>query len=341
MPNLHSILIVEDDSLFALKLQGMVEDLGEYRVVGRVNSAQRAIASARQLRPSIILMDIQLKGSTNGIQAAEYIWNELRIPFVFITQYFDGEVLRQCAASNAHGFLVKPVRKIQLRASLRIALNRHLATNNDSAHAKIFVSYAHRDNESPDPKECWLNRFLEHLEPVNAKQFCVWSDRDIEVGDNWHAKVQQQANNCDAAVLLISSSFLASKYIRNSELPALLKGAQDGGRMVIPIIVRPCLFEETEFRFPDPRSGPEVLTLACFQSANAPERALVGLTLFEQDKVLLSVAKRLLAYVRGRSTSRNPLGRNDSKITTKRSKDRNSSAVKKSVAVTIGSRPAR
>jgi hypothetical protein len=74
-----------------------------------------------------------------------------------------------------------------------------------------------------------------------------------------------------AAVLLVSPAFLASKYVRSSELPVLLKNAKENNVRIIPIILRPCLFAETEYKYPDPRTGPERFTLASIQAAGSPK----------------------------------------------------------------------
>jgi len=87
----------------------------------------------------------------------------------------------------------------------------------------VFVCYAHTDNESSDPSKRWLDRLLEQLAPLAFQdQVCAWSDKDIETGQDWHDTIQQTLENTKAAVLLVSPAFLASTYIRNSELPVLL-----------------------------------------------------------------------------------------------------------------------
>ncbi len=163
---------------------------------------------------------------------------------------------------------------------------------------RIFICYAHKDNESDDPSKRWLDRLLEQLEPLNLqKQALIWSDQRLELGEEWHQEIQNTLGQVRAAILLVSPSFLASKYIRNSEVPVLLKNAKDKGVVIIPIILRSCLFKETKFKYPDPQKGQKELSLSVFQAAGSPTKPLNGLPEHEQDKVLLSVAQRLLKIV--------------------------------------------
>jgi len=162
----------------------------------------------------------------------------------------------------------------------------------------LFMSYAHADNESDDPKERWLDRFLQLLKPlVRQQDLTVWSDKDIKIGDKWHERIQSQLENAKAVVVLVSPAFLASDYIANNELPVLLKNAADKGVAILPIIISPCLYEETKFKYPDPKKGPNEFTLASIHSANPPSRTLVEMDEGEQNRVLLKVAKQLVGLL--------------------------------------------
>lgn len=159
----------------------------------------------------------------------------------------------------------------------------------------VFISYAHRDNEHADPSRRWLNRLLEHIQPLVLQgQVSTWADTELEAGDQWHETIQTQLQSAKVAVLLVSPAFLASKYIRDSELPALLLKAKQKGLTVLPIIVRPSLYSETRFKYTDPARGPEEVSLDTFQSANPPERPLNMMEEHEQDALLVSVAQRIL-----------------------------------------------
>ena len=162
----------------------------------------------------------------------------------------------------------------------------------------IFVSYAHKDNESSEPSKRWLDRFKEFLEPLEQQdELTICSDEDIDLGDDWHAHIQKHLNGARAAVLLVSPAFLASRYVRSSELPVLLRNAKENNVRIIPIILRPCLFAETEYKYPDTRTGPERFTLASIQAAGSPNKALSEMTEAEQDRTLLQVARALRKLV--------------------------------------------
>ena len=164
---------------------------------------------------------------------------------------------------------------------------------------RIFICYAHSDNESPDASQRWCDRLLEMLGPLQLQGLAkTWSDQDIELGADWHQDIQDTLDQVVAAVLLISPAFLNSKYIRNSEVPILLKQAQERGVNILPIIVRRCLYKETTFKYPHPVDGPEELSLALLQSANPSSQPLLGMTEDERDNTLLKVARTLKEIVK-------------------------------------------
>ncbi|NJL49785.1 MAG: toll/interleukin-1 receptor domain-containing protein [Leptolyngbyaceae cyanobacterium SM2_5_2] len=163
---------------------------------------------------------------------------------------------------------------------------------------RIFIGYAHTDNDSPDPSKRWLDRLLEMLGPLQLQGLAkAWSDHDIDLGEAWHRTIQDTLDQVVAAVLLISPAFLNSKYIRNSEVPVLLKHAQERGVKILPIIIKHSLYEETTFKYPDPVHGPEELSLASIQAANPISKPLTSMTEDEQDKTLLKVARKLKEIV--------------------------------------------
>lgn len=68
----------------------------------------------------------------------------------------------------------------------------------------------------------------------------VWHDRKIDGGDKWYPEIQEAMVNAAAAILLISSDFLASRFCVLEEVPALLKRQEEEGMLLIPVLLRQC-----------------------------------------------------------------------------------------------------
>jgi hypothetical protein len=95
----------------------------------------------------------------------------------------------------------------------------------------IFFSYSHKDKD-------WLDRLKVYLAPVKGK-LKTWDDQDnLQAGDKWRDEIENALASAKAAVLLVSPDFLASEFIQNNELPALLKAAEKAGCKLLWIYVR-------------------------------------------------------------------------------------------------------
>jgi hypothetical protein len=83
-----------------------------------------------------------------------------------------------------------------------------------NAPKPVFISYAYKDNEDPDPKKRWLERLRTRLKPLEFDgQLTICSDPEIAIGDDWREHIQTHLNGAHVAVLLISSNFMASEFI--------------------------------------------------------------------------------------------------------------------------------
>ena len=115
------ILIVEDESIVAKGINDSLEKFG-YAVAGIESSGERAIKTAEEKSPDLVLMDIVLKGEMDGIEAAGNIRSRFGISVVFLTAYADEEKLGRAKMTMPFGYLVKPVQDKELKATLEMAL---------------------------------------------------------------------------------------------------------------------------------------------------------------------------------------------------------------------------
>jgi PAS domain S-box-containing protein len=117
------ILVVEDEALVALDLEERLVRLG-YHVVGRETSGLEAVAAAERTDPELVLMDIQLGGTLDGIDAAARIRQATGASILYLTAHADERTVSRAAATEPVGYLVKPIEDRQLRSALEVGLGR-------------------------------------------------------------------------------------------------------------------------------------------------------------------------------------------------------------------------
>lgn len=111
-----NILLVEDNLSFALEIEMLIKELG-YGFAGQVDNAQDAVIAINQHTPDVVLMDIGIKGQTNGIQLASSL-EKKNIPFIFITQSRDRTTYNNAQSLKPIAYLVKPFDLMTLQSTL-------------------------------------------------------------------------------------------------------------------------------------------------------------------------------------------------------------------------------
>ena len=101
------ILIVEDEALIAKDIKQKLFQLG-HEVVGIVDNGDEAIAIARKNMPHILLMDIVIKGSFNGIETAQRIKENQKVAVIYLTAFDSPSVATEADSTNPQGYLLKP-----------------------------------------------------------------------------------------------------------------------------------------------------------------------------------------------------------------------------------------
>jgi PAS domain S-box-containing protein len=120
------ILIVEDDVMVAAILQSRLKKMG-YAAPNMVTSGEKAVEKVRENRPALVLMDIELSGEMDGIEAAQCIREQFDIPVIYLTSHTDDAILERASLTEPLGYIVKPFEEGELRAVIEIAFYRHQA----------------------------------------------------------------------------------------------------------------------------------------------------------------------------------------------------------------------
>src|SRR5437870_1363294 len=93
-------------------------------IAGVAATGEEAVEMAGRLMPDLALMDVQLAGAMDGIEAAGLIWDRFRIPVVYLTANSDEESISRAASTEAYGYLHKPVQERELSSTIQIALQK-------------------------------------------------------------------------------------------------------------------------------------------------------------------------------------------------------------------------
>lgn len=155
------------------------------------------------------------------------------------------------------------------KLSLKTKIENHELKYKENKN-KIFISYARKDTY-------WLERIEPFLKSMQYEGINLdyWHDKRIKAGQNWKEEIDNALSESYIAILLISTNYLASDFIRNDELPQILENADKKGTKVISVILRPCRFNSS--------------CLSKFQSVNDPKFPLSKLSPNDQDEILVKL----------------------------------------------------
>ena len=118
------VLIVEDSGLIANRLRRRLQALG-YQISAVVSSGTEAVQTAVEAHPDVVLMDIELSGEMDGVEAATQIRARCDIPVVYLTAHADRPVVERAKVTKPSGYIVKPFKDRDLFSSIEIALHKH------------------------------------------------------------------------------------------------------------------------------------------------------------------------------------------------------------------------
>lgn len=206
-------------------------------------------------------------------------WSKLQGVLIFFAQMEKDLFLQGYTSKDIFHFWLNPASAAQ---QLVYALKRAIPPQGrveGSFRDQIFVSYSRKDAK-------WLNRLQIHLKPLERPGTIVrWDDTCIDPGSKWKTRIREAISRAKVAVLLVSADFLASDFITSNELPPLLVAAETEGAVIIPVIISPCRFEQTE-------------VLSQFQSINPPSQPLIKVTKGRQEEIFVRITEAIIKALR-------------------------------------------
>jgi len=124
----NSIIIVEDDEITALNLSLSLQKQG-YKIIAICDDITQAKNKINTNKPDIIILDISLQESNDGIELAKIIKEKYSIPFIYLTSYSDDDIIEQAKQTEPYGYIVKPFDPNSLHATIQMALFKYEIEN--------------------------------------------------------------------------------------------------------------------------------------------------------------------------------------------------------------------
>jgi DNA-binding NarL/FixJ family response regulator len=190
------VLLVDDHVLFRKGLASLLSSWEQVEVVGEASDGHEALEQARQLKPDLILMDIQMPGC-GGLEATQLIKHEMQdVKIVMLTVSDDDQSLFDAIKAGAQGYLLKNLEPEQLFEMLS-GLDRNEAPITRAMANRILKEFATLSQREETPP--------------SASKASVLSSREKEVLQ----LVVKGATNKEIAVQLFITENTVKNHLRN------------------------------------------------------------------------------------------------------------------------------
>ncbi|MBA4419391.1 MAG: hybrid sensor histidine kinase/response regulator [Syntrophus sp. (in: bacteria)] len=169
------ILIVEDERIVAKDIEHSLKAMG-YRIAGIASTGKKAIEITREIHPELILMDIKLKNTMDGIEAAEMIRDIFDIPLVYLTANADDKALERAKLTGPFGYVMKPFNERELSSTIEMALYKHKMEKNlkeSEERYRLLVE------QSPDLIMVHSDGIINFINTAGARLLGVSSPNDL------------------------------------------------------------------------------------------------------------------------------------------------------------------
>lgn len=138
----------------------------------------------------------------------------------------------------------------------------------------VFIAYSHKDKDI-------LDHLLQHIRRPLKDRINIWHSEEIIAGQQWDEVIKDRLSISEIILMLISSSFLDSTYIMDTELPTSVRRHKAGECTLIPIIVKKCMWEQEEH----------------FKSLQMLPKGLVPLSKMDLDEGCVHIGEEIIKII--------------------------------------------
>ena len=184
-----TILIVEDKFIVAEDIAKTLQKLG-YEVQEPLMSGEEALELCKTFRPDIVLMDIQLKGTLDGVETAKKLRELYDLPVIYLTAHSDDATLHRASSTEPLGYLLKPFEERQLYTTVELALNTRRAEKQSKVQIAAASTNASATSIRALPEfSCIIGEHPLLLELLNRTSLVAKTDVTVYIfGENGTGK---------------------------------------------------------------------------------------------------------------------------------------------------------
>lgn len=146
MSSTKKVLIIEDEILIAKDLAYLLEDIG-YENAGIANSGERALELFKKNKVDLLLCDININGSMDGIETVKSIQKYKEVPVIYISAFSDPITVNRAIETSPSSFLTKPYNERSVQIAIDLAFANFNKTNKNLEENEVFQQLTQRERE--------------------------------------------------------------------------------------------------------------------------------------------------------------------------------------------------
>ncbi|UCS93916.1 response regulator transcription factor [Echinicola marina] len=146
MSSTKRVLIVEDEILIAKDLAYLLEDMG-YENSGIANSGERALELFKKNKVDLLLCDININGSMDGIETVKAIQEYKEVPVIYISAFSDPITVNRAIETSPSSFLTKPYNERSVQIAIDLAFANFNKSSKNLEKNQVFQQLTQRERE--------------------------------------------------------------------------------------------------------------------------------------------------------------------------------------------------
>jgi DNA-binding NarL/FixJ family response regulator len=212
-----SVVIVEDHRMFREQLVRLIDKVDGMKVCGEADNIRDAFALIKQLKPSIAIVDITLKGSSGLELLKDLRAHGIAVLALVLSMHDESLYAERALRAGARGYVNKSEDSAELLRAIRQVLNGEIYLKTSFMSRMVHRMINGRDNGSALPVDRLADRELEVFDLVGrgltTRQIATQLGLGVTTVDTYQARIKEKLDLENAARLRIE----ASRWVQHGE----------------------------------------------------------------------------------------------------------------------------